>query len=257
MNLSLPAHLGHSYKSPAQKARVITEEWGRANLYCPACPSPFLTPTSNNTKAFDYVCSGCQLTFQLKSKKSPIGERILDSAFDTMMKAISEDRTPNLYALQYDKNNWLVKNLILIPHFAFSPSAIEARKPLSMNARRAGWVGCFIVLKNIPREARIQIISDGQSTPSSQVRNHFHRLQPLREISVKQRGWTLDVLRIVQSLGKLEFTNDDIYSFVPHLEKLHPGNKHIRDKIRQQLQILRDGGFLTQPHRGAWVLKAM
>ena len=34
------------------------------------------------------------------------------------------------------------------------------------------------------------------------------------------------------------------------MEQLHPDNRHIRDKIRQQLQVLRDTGFLTQPERG-------
>jgi hypothetical protein len=33
------------------------------------------------------------------------------------------------------------------------------------------------------------------------------------------------------------------------------GNRHIRDKIRQQLQVLRDTGFLTQPERGLWRVK--
>jgi hypothetical protein len=39
------------------------------------------------------------------------------------------------------------------------------------------------------------------------------------------------------------------------LEKLHPDNRHIRDKIRQQLQVLRDMGFLIQPERGVWRVK--
>jgi hypothetical protein len=36
------------------------------------------------------------------------------------------------------------------------------------------------------------------------------------------------------------FTNDDPYAFEPDLCKLYPANRHIRHKIRQQLQVLRD-----------------
>jgi type II restriction enzyme len=250
----MPAHLALSYKSPAQQARVVTEAWGRDNLYCPNCQSPFLNAAPNNTAAFDFLCPNCNLPFQLKSKSSPIGDRIVDAAYDAMMRAILEDRTPNLYALHYSRTSWEVRNLTLVPHFAFSASAIEARKPLAPEARRAGWIGCNIVLKNIPPDARIHLISDGVPVQPHLVRESFHRLKPLKEISPKERGWTLDVLRVVRSLGRQEFSNRDIYAFESQLERSHPNNRHIRDKIRQQLQVLRDRGFLVQVQRGVWML---
>jgi type II restriction enzyme len=172
-----------------------------------------------------------------------------------MMQAIQEDRTPNLYALHYNRISWQVRNLILIPHFAFSESTIERRPPLGSGARRAGWIGCNIVLSNIPSDARINLVSNGIPTPPHQVRESFHRLKPLQELSVKERGWTLDVLRVVRSLDKTEFSNKDVYAFASQLGKLHPDNRHIRDKIRQQLQVLRDRGFLIQENRGNWIVK--
>jgi hypothetical protein len=63
----------------------------------------------------------------------------------------------------------------------------------------------------------------------------FKRVKPLSEIKAKERGWTLDVLNIVRRLGKAEFKNEDVYAFDRELEKLHPDNRHVRDKIRQQL----------------------
>jgi len=36
----------------------------------------------------------------------------------------------------------------------------------------------------------------------------------------------------------------DVYSHTQDLAKLHPKNAHIPDKIRQQLQVLRDLGLL-------------
>jgi type II restriction enzyme len=255
MNVAMPGDLAAPYKSPAQQARVVTEGWGRDNLYCPSCASPRLNPAPPNTEAIDYHCPSCGLPFQLKSKSSAISDRIVDAAFDAMMRAIHEDRTPNLFVLHYDRAAWSVRNLIVVPHFAFSHAAVEKRKPLSAGARRAGWVGCNIILRNIPPQARIPLITDSQIVPQQEVRACFERVRPLKELSVRERGWTLDVLRVVQSLGKTEFTNTDVYAFVPEFEQLHPGNRHIRDKIRQQLQVLRDRGFLVQVERGVWAVR--
>ena len=251
----MPAHLAVNYRSNAQRARVVSEAWGQDNLYCPNCPSPSLTIAPNNTAAFDYICPTCKLLFQLKSRSRPIGSRVLDAAYDAMMRAVLEDSTPNLYLLHYNRISWAVRDLILIPHFAFPASAIEPKKPIALDKRRPGWVGCFIVLKNIPADAKIRVISEGTPTPPQQVRESFLRIKPLEEIKVTERGWTLDVLRVLRSLGNIEFTNDDVYAFAPQLERLHPNNRHVRDKIRQQLQVLRDRGFLVQVGRGVWALK--
>ncbi|MGD0253732.1 MAG: hypothetical protein ABSC01_13675 [Verrucomicrobiota bacterium] len=42
--------------------------------------------------------------------------------------------------------------------------------------------------------------------------------------------------------------------FTRELERLHPDNRHVRDKIRQQLQVLRDLGLLLHIERGVWRL---
>ncbi|MCX6909183.1 MAG: restriction endonuclease [Verrucomicrobia bacterium] len=251
----MPAGLAQAYKSPVQKARVVSEGWGHDNLYCPHCPAPVLISSPPNTQAVDYVCPRCGLPFQLKSQSSPLGNRIVDAGYEAMMRAIREDRTPNLFVLHYARDYWEVRNVILVPHFIFSASAVEKRKPLAATARRAGWVGCNIVLRNIPLEARINLVRDGNVESPARVRDQYRRLEPLKEIGVQQRGWTLDVLHLVQSLGKREFTNAEVYAFERRLEELHPDNRHIRDKIRQQLQVLRDRGFLVQVERGVWAMK--
>ena len=50
------------------------------------------------------------------------------------------------------------------------------------------------------------------------------------------------------------FTTSDVYAFTRELEQLHPDNRHVRDKIRQQLQVLRDAGLLLHIERGLWRL---
>jgi len=251
----MTGELAAAYTSGSQKARNVTEAWGADNFYCPNCSSQKLDWLKRNTKANDYRCPNCEFWFQLKSQQARIGNLITDGAYGAMMEAIKNDRTPNFFFMQYELATWSVKNLLLVPHFAFPPSAIIERKPLSPIARRAGWIGCNIALNRIPIEARISLVNERQIASENEVREKFKKVKPLKEISVSQRGWTLDVLNIVRRLGKPEFTNEEVYAFTRELEQLHPDNRYVRDKIRQQLQVLRDTGFLTHVSRSEWKLK--
>jgi len=254
VDLHLPtAGLAH-YKSASQRARVGTESWGAANFFCPACESPHLRPSPQGTAAIDYFCPSCDSPFQLKSQSKPFGSKIVDAAFSEMKRAILEDRTPNLYVMHYDLIQWAVQTVILVPRFAFTLSAIERRKPLAPTARRAGWVGCNIVLDKIPMHARIPIVQDGKEQPRQSVREAYQRLRPLEKLRVEKRGWTLDVLQVVQSLKKTEFSLHDVYGFEEELSSLHPANRNIRPKIRQQLQVLRDMGLLEFLGAGSYRL---
>lgn len=240
MDLELPTLNLDRYKSASQRARIGTEAWGAVNFFCPVCRSPRLNIASRNTAAVDYRCPKCASPFQLKSQSKPFGTKILDAAYSEMKRAILSDRTPNLYVLHYDLTQWAVRTVILIPHFAFALSAIECRPPLGPNARRAGWIGCNILLNKIPQDARIPIVESGRARTASEVRQAYKRLRPLEQLKVESRGLTLDVLNVVRSLNKKEFSLSDIYAHADDLAKLHPKNAHVLDKIRQQLQVLRD-----------------
>jgi type II restriction enzyme len=200
------------------------------------------------------VCPICDSSYQLKAQSCALARRIVDAAYSTMVRAIREDKTPNLVALHYDLSSWRVVNVILIPHFAFSLSAVEKRKALGPTARRAGWVGCNILLDAIPSDARIPIIRDGGALPPFVARRQYARLRPLENIGPPARGWALDVLNAIRSLGKPEFTLRDAYSQEGGLSELHPDNRHVRDKIRQQLQVLRDLGLVRFRGRGTYEL---
>ena len=250
MILDLPTEVAQGYKSASQRARVITEAWTLANMYCPACASNRIVDTKAGTEAVDFICCRCKSPFQLKATSKSIGRKIVDAAYEAMVRAILEDNFPHLLVLSYDNIHASVNNLLLIPGFCLSASAIEKRNPLKPTARRAGWVGCNIILDLVPPEGRIPIINAGVVTPKLSVRRKFRNAQPLKNISSKKRGWTLDVLTVLRSLSKPEFTIDDAYSFEKTLSKQHQGNRHVRAKIRQQLQILRDLGYLQFIRRG-------
>jgi len=246
-----------AYKSPMQRVRVISEAWASANLYCPCCPSRYLQPCSNNRQAIDFSCPQCLADFQLKSCKSAFGKRIVDGAYSAMTKAIMSGGTPNLFALRYMSSDWTVADLTLVPRFAFTLSCLEKRPPLSPKARRAGWIGCNILLSNIPPDARIALVCAGKVVPPSQVRNKLKLLQPLQSLDPIQRGWTLDILKVVRRIGRQQFTLKDIYEYVDDLQKLHPRNQHIHDKIRQQLQILRDMRIINFLGEGRYSLERL
>jgi len=67
---------------------------------------------------------------------------------------------------------------------------------------------------------------------------------PLADIRAEQRGWTLDVLKTVRELDRENFSLKEVYAREEYLAALHPKNQNIQPKIRQQLQVLRDLGFI-------------
>ncbi|MGH9350992.1 MAG: DpnI domain-containing protein [Terriglobia bacterium] len=247
--------LATGYRSPCQRARVISEAWGRSNLYCPRCDSPRLEPSRTNTRAVDFVCPKCAADFQLKSQSRPFSRRITDSAYGPMRCAIEKSRTPHFFTLHYDSVYWRVRNLTLVPSFALTLSCLEKRKPLAFTARRSGWVGCNILLFKIPLDARIPVVAEGRPSTPASVRERYSRLQPLEGVGYEKRGWTLDVLNVVRSLQKRRFHLTELYGRSEELQLLHPGNLHTHEKIRQQLQRLRDMGLLEFSGGGRYLLK--
>ena len=65
------------------------------------------------------------------------------------------------------------------------------------------------------------------------------------------RGWLVDVIRVVQGLPA-DFNLTDVYAHSAELAALHPENRHVRAKIRQQLQVLRDNEQLVFLGRGRY-----
>jgi type II restriction enzyme len=59
-------------------------------------------------------------------------------------------------------------------------------------------------------------------------------------------------MRCVDMLER-EFRLDDIYRHIDMLKLKYPDNNNIEAKIRQQLQILRDNGYISFLGRGKYV----
>jgi len=254
MNLQCSTELVAAYKAGPQIARVLSEYWCSRELYCPACDSNHISPSRVNTPALDFTCPKCEQTFQLKSSRIWNPKKIPDAAYDSMIRAIRSDRAPHLLLLQYT-SEWYIKNVLLVPRMFFSESVIEKRKPLSTTARRAGWVGCNILLSGIPEDGKIAIVSAGLPMPEKRVRGEFERVRGLAELPPSFRGWTVEVLNVIRRLGKSQFSLQELYQLEPELQALHPNNRNVRPKIRQQLQVLRDLRLLDFRDKGIYRLR--
>lgn len=167
-----------------------------------------------------------------------------------MIDRITSLQNPNLFILTYA--DWTVNNLLLIPNHFFTPAIIEKRPPLKETARRAGWVGCNIGIGEIPYSGKIFIIKNGVQEDKSKVIDLYQRSLTLKTNRLDTRGWLLDVLRCVDRIPSNDFKLEHIYAFVNELQEKHPENNFVKDKIRQQLQSLRDKGFIEFTARGQY-----
>lgn len=255
MKLTLDAKLARNYTNTSQKARVLTEHWVDNSIFCPSCGQTSIDKYPNNRPVADFYCSNCREEYELKSKHGALGTKIVDGAYRTMLERLSSSNNPNFFLLKYDLENFEVSDFLVIPKHFFVPEIIEERKSLSSAARRAGWVGCNILLQSIPQTGKIFFVKNRMVEPKEKVLSEWKKTLFLREEKeVRAKGWLLDTMRSIEKLKKREFTLDDIYAFEGELQKLHPDNRHIRDKIRQQLQVLRDKGYLDFTARGRYQL---
>lgn len=181
---------------------------------------------------------------------------MLDGSFRTKCERLAASNNPNLFLLNYDLKQLGVTNLCIIPKHFFVREIIEERKPLSSSARRAGWIGSNILLDQVPQSGKIFIVRAGRPEPKDSVLAKWKRTLFLRDQGQEARGWLIEVMKCVENIGKPEFQLDDIYAFEGRLSRLYPGNQNVRPKIRQQLQFLRDRGYLDFVSRGYYRVRS-
>lgn len=252
MDFHLNAEAAEKYTRKSQKARVMSEKWMEEHGFCPRCGAP-LDKLKNNTPAADFRCRNnkCGKIFELKCKKGKFGHKIPGGAYNAMIARINNGENPDLLMMNYSVN-LMVTDLAVVPNFFFTTDVIEKRKPLCAKASRAGWVGCNILIDGIPRQGKLPIIMGGAFIGKEQAISGYRRLTPLETRDIERRGWLFDVLRCVNAVAGEEFCLADIYAFEEKLMAKHAGNRHIKDKIRQQLQILRDYGVIEFSGRGRY-----
>lgn len=160
-----------AYSSGSQ----TTERWVKDELYCPNCGNPKLSQFPPNRPVADFTCGACNEEFELKSQKTAFGKTVRDGAFRTMCERLAASNNPSLVLLNYDLDRRAVKNAMIVPKHFFVREIIEECKPLKPTARRAGWIGCNILLNEIPTVGKIFIVRDGQPQPKDLVLANWKR----------------------------------------------------------------------------------
>ncbi len=124
MSLALRLEVANNYSSPAQRIRVITEEWVSRAGFCPSCGRA-LSQFGNNKPVADFYCGNCSEEYELKSKNGNVGKKIVDGAYLTTIERLNSDNNPNFFFLTYDKSTLGVRNFLTIPKYFFVPSIID------------------------------------------------------------------------------------------------------------------------------------
>ena len=173
-----------------------------------------------------------------------------------MIQQVEAGSHPNFFFMTYNKSASSVQNLIVIPKHFLTPSAIIPRKPLSKTAKRAGWTGCQIDLSTIPESGKIGIIKNSEIIQKNIVLEKWRETQFLKKSSNSEKSWLLATMQCLDKINRPIFELNDIYKFEMYLQVLFPKNKHIKAKIRQQLQILRDCQFIDFLGSGKYIKKS-
>jgi hypothetical protein len=102
------------------------------------------------------------------------------------------------------------------------------------------------ILSKVPKEKKVhfeksekEIFAEGRYEPEDDLYEGG-----VDTITESLSGWRLDIFNLVSNIPSHIFKLEQIYTNEEKLHKLHPDNRNIKAKIRQQLQELRDLGLL-------------
>jgi type II restriction enzyme len=118
-------------------------------LVCPICNEKALSKYKPNEKSKDVKCINCNCQIQIKGakyKKKKTSLKLLGAEYKTTCTSIRENNVHYLVVLySVIGDRYTINEIYFIDHADINESCIIPRKPLSPNARRAGWQGCTLV----------------------------------------------------------------------------------------------------------------
>ena len=164
------------------------------------------------------------------------------AGYKATLDKINSDKSSHWILLEH--NNFTVNRLTFIPKYFFYDEMIEPRKELSETAKRHGRQGCRIALNMIPSFGKISYIKNNKEVDKKIINYKLGKASAFKKSDLKNKNWKLEVLSIVDSIPETIFSANDLYEFIPMLEKKHPDNHHIDARIRETLQQLRDEGYI-------------
>ena len=226
MNLKFDISHSEGYVSSSQIARVLTESWVRRNMYCPSCGNDELNKMINNNPVADFLCTSCKSEYELKSKKNSLSLKIVDGAYKTMIERINAYNNPHFFFLNYSLKEHHVIDFLVIPKHYFVNDIIEKRQPLKETARRAGWIGCNILLQQIPSAGKIYLVKNGEVQSKNLVLNIWAKTAFLENQKKISRGWLIEMIKVVEEIPGNTFTLSEVYKFENRLKKFFKQQFH-------------------------------
>ena len=139
------------YASRSQVARVAIETWAARNVLCWRCNGA-LIPAPPNTHLLDAICVNGKHEVQVKAFSGIAGDKITGAAFEPIRKRLFEGVLPDYLLISYDRPREVVVLAEYIDGETIVRERIVRRRPLSVTARRAGWVGAVIDLQDLDRK---------------------------------------------------------------------------------------------------------
>lgn len=222
-------------------------------MFCLNCGSAELDQLPNNSPVADFACPVCADQYEVKSKRGlSLGVSVADGAYDAKIIRLNSSTNPHLMLLNYDVAAREVRNVCVVPKHFFVPEIIQARPPLKPTARRAGWRGSNILIGKVPDAGRIFVLRNGVPVPRGDVLTKWKSTLFLERTNIEARGWLVEVMKVVDAIGRPEFDLNEVYFSEQKLRAMYPDNNNVRAKIRQQLQVLRDNGYVTFLGRGRY-----
>jgi HKD family nuclease len=137
------------------------------------------------------------------------------------------------YGILTDEKSIVSKVCEDFDNLVLNESCVEITKEKVSDAKN--------IIKNAPPKPAIKIseIELGKKHIDEILSNDVYT-GGIESIEKGLSGWKLDTFLIINKIEKNSFSLGDVYRYRKELQELHPENMHIEDKIRQQLQYLRD-----------------
>jgi type II restriction enzyme len=194
--------------------------------------------------------------FQLKSTKNFPNNHfpsiITGAEYHATLASLEQGVFPSLILLHYEPQLREVQDGLLIHRLTITRNSISQRAPLKESARRARWTGTNILLGKIPDIGRIPMIQESKIVPKKTVMHNWQSVEEILKGDLDKRGWIAEIMLVLDKLPEI-FSLEDVYSYEQQLGSKYPNNKHVKDKIRQQIQVLRDRGYLKFISRGKYL----
>jgi type II restriction enzyme len=145
------------WKSNSRIIGRAGEIYSCEKLQCLKCNEIDWLECTVNSKSKDQICKNCGKKYQIKCKniteklfnniKKNSEFKTIGAEFNTTLKSI-EDQIDYIIIL-YKKSNFNILDIIHIKSEDITCDNIIPRKPLSNNAKRAGWQGCNLYFTNL------------------------------------------------------------------------------------------------------------